>query len=379
MTPKVLLVHASAGALGDRIRIEQIVRFLRDSALQVHEVLVPSISRGYIRKEGFSRIAASLAPPRQSRIYDLRNPLLQHLNMTIAENHLLRLKRRLDYDVIIAESVFVGWLASKVFGDTSTPLIVDVHGLAGAEAKGSNNRFWHKKEALEAEVFKNCNYLLVVSNQMKRYLVRHFKISENKISVIYNGAEPQNVKAQYAYPLRVIYAGGFAYWERVDDYLNLAKGANPGDFRFYLAGTGALRKQILSRIRTEGIPVKYLGFMPRLAVLKLMTRMQIGIAPSTRDLARLVAFPIKVLDYMSCGLPVLAPRVGDWGQMVEAEDSGITLTDDSVESYIGALGVLKGKEVWQGKSNNGIRAIRERYSWKRVLSPLYDLIARHTD
>jgi hypothetical protein len=110
-----------------------------------------------------------------------------------------------------------------------------------------------------------------------------------------------------------------------------------------------------------------------------MTRMQIGIAPSTRDIARLVAFPIKVLDYMSCGLPVLAPRVGDWGQMVEAEDCGIALTNDSFENYVDALGVLKGEEVWQEKSNNGLRAIRERYSWKRVLLPLYDLITRQTD
>ena len=105
-----------------------------------------------------------------------------------------------------------------------------------------------------------------------------------------------------------------------------------------------------------------------------MSKMQVGIAPSTKDTARLLAFPIKILDYMSCGLPVLAPKVGEWGKIIETENCGIALKDDSVENYVTALETLKRKDVWLDKSNNGIQAIKMKYNWNKVLSPLKSLI-----
>lgn len=75
-------------------------------------------------------------------------------------------------------------------------------------------------------------------------------------------------------------------------------------------------------------------------------------------------------DYVSCGLPVIAPNVGNWGKMIETEDCGIALKDGSVENYITALETVKGKDVWQDKSDEGTQAIKAKYNWNRVLSSL---------
>lgn len=376
---RILLIHGSASGLGDRIRIQQIIRFLKNSGFTVYEAVLPSLTFGYIKKEGISNILASIFPLHKFPIYNFKNPILQNFNFTLALNFLKRIKRELEFDVIIAETSIIGWLALKVFGKNSAPLLVDVHGLAGAEARGYGERFWFVKEALEAEVFHGCTHLWVVSKRMREYIIQHFKISAGKITVIYNGAEPRKIKPNFADPLRVIYAGNFAYWERVDDFLDLAKIASSGAFRFYLAGAGLMKKRILYRIRSENIKVRYLGYIPRSRILGFMSKMQIGIAPSSKDLTRQVAFPIKVLDYMSCGLPVIAPRVGDWGEMIETKGCGIALKDDSVQNYLKALELLKRKDVWQDKSIKATRAIKNEYDWKRVLLPLKGLIKQLCD
>lgn len=368
---KILLVHLASGSgLGDRIRIDSIFRFLQNSGFNVYEAVLPSIYTlyGYAKREGISKILTRLLP------HDSRNPVLRYLNLNVARNFLDQMIRNLDFDVILAETYLAGWLSLEFCKRSSTPLIVDAHGLAGAEAKGYNEKSWHIKEILEAEVFKSCTHLLVVSNKMKEYIVRHFKIPSDKISVIYNGADTQKLTAKFNHPLKVIYAGNFAYWEQVDDYLEIAKKANSSDFKFYLAGSGQMKKHVLARIKRENIPIKYLGHLPRSKMLNIMSKMQIGIAPSTKDTARLVAFPIKVLDYMSCGLPVITPSVGDWGKMIETEDCGISIKDDSVKNYITALETMKRKVVWQCKSNNGIQTIKIKYNWNRVLSPLKNLM-----
>jgi glycosyltransferase involved in cell wall biosynthesis len=73
--------------------------------------------------------------------------------------------------------------------------------------------------------------------------------------------------------------------------------------------------------------------------------MQIGLATSTHDLARLVASPIKIFDYMSCGLPIVCSKVGDWGNQVSDSNCGFALSDDSIVQYVAALQTSE-KDLW---------------------------------
>jgi glycosyltransferase involved in cell wall biosynthesis len=209
---------------------------------------------------------------------------------------------------------------------------------------------------------------------MKEYIVSHFDVKRNKITVTPNGSDVQTFTSKYDFPLKVIYAGNFSYWEKVEDYLEIAKNADQKAFKFILAGDGPQKKDLLRQIEKEKISIQYLGCMRRHEILKVMSTCQVGIAPSTRDLSRIVAFPIKVLDYMACGLPVIAPKVGDWGEMIERENCGILVEEDKVEGYLEALEVLKNKEIWLEKSRNGIRAIETKYNWNKILFPITNVL-----
>ncbi len=77
---------------------------------------------------------------------------------------------------------------------------------------------------------------------------------------------------------------------------------------------------------------------------------------------------------MSCGLPVIAPKVGDWGEMIETEDCGITLEDDTTENYLTALEELRDKRIWARKSRNAINTIENKFNWTQVLSPIRDAL-----
>jgi glycosyltransferase involved in cell wall biosynthesis len=300
--------------------------------------------------------------------------IIEQITFTVSLNYLIRALRVLKPDVLLAETSPVGWLTTIAAKRLSIPCMIDVHGLVYAEAKGSKQRRWQQILNIEKEAFENCDHLIVVSEKMKEYLSKEFKIPYRKMTVAPNGSDPQRSVAKYEHPLRVIYAGVFSYWEKVNDFLDIAKRADPQTFRFYLAGTGPMKSQLVKRIKDEKIRVHYLGYVPRQEIHKLLAQMQIGIAPSTKDLARQVASPIKIFDYMSSGLPVITPKVGDWGDIIRKENCGMALDDDSTENYVKALNVLAQESIWTNQSKNAMKAIQEKYSWNKLLEPITNLL-----
>lgn len=370
---RVLVTFSSSQGpmfFGDRIRIVEILNILKKSGyFEVVEAPLPMFTRWTLGKAIINMF------PLRNRLVHIRSriDILLWLGLNSSINSLKRIIRRTNPHVVLAETSLVGWATTHVCKELYIPCIVDCHGLAFTEAKGAGYDNWRQLESLERETFTKCDALSVVSKRMKDYIQREFGISADKMIITPNGSRPQPFAAQYASPIKVIYAGTFAYWEKVHDFLEIAKKANQR-FKFYMAGAGPLKEQLLERIDKEKIPMTYLGYISRQKIFTTLSKMQIGIAPSTKDLARIVASPIKVFDYMASGLPVVTPRIGDWGDLVDIEDCGMALDDDSIENYLEALNILACRDTWNKKSLNALKVIEKKYSWDKVLQPLVNLI-----
>lgn len=370
--------HATKFIFGDGIRIAKILESLHKLGIHVTNIRLPSITRDNLSEyKSLKTILVNLFPPRKS--YDptltcASKGIKKQIELNVSLNQLVRTLTNLKPDVLLAETSEVGWITTIAARRFSIPCIIDVHGLVFSEARGWKHRDWQQILNMEKEAFENCDHLIVVSEKMKEYLSKELGIPNNKMTVAPNGSDPQRRVAKYETPLKVVYAGIFSYWERVNDFLDIAKQANEKTLKFYLAGTGPMKDQLIKRIREEKIPVSYLGYIPRQQIHRLLAQMQIGIAPSTRDLARQVASPIKIFDYMASGLPVVTPRIGDWGDIIEKDDCGIAMDSDSVENYLRALNTLAQENIWTTKSRNAIKSIEEKYSWSKVLEPVSNLL-----
>jgi glycosyltransferase involved in cell wall biosynthesis len=375
MAKRVLMAYKfdSPVFLGDKIRITEIINALKASDLQLFETRIPAFTRWQ-----FDKCLVNSVPFHRTKFLSSRNGIKKitsflQTNSTI--NVLSRAIRKFKPDVVLAETSSLGWVSAYVCNNLSVPCIVDCHGLEFAESRGVGGSNWRQIKKLEQKTFENSSYLSVVSEKMRDYITSEFKVSANKIVVAPNGSNLKEDTAEFKYPLNVIYAGHFIYWEGVYDYLELAKNSTSA-FKFYLAGNGPLRTNILNKIEQEHIPISYLGHIPRNKMPSLLSQMQIGIAPSSKDLTRIVASPIKVYDYLASGLPVVTPNIGDWGGMINEFDCGFALSDDTIDSYIQAINYLSNKDGWVQKSDNAKRVISTEYNWKKTLQPLINLISR---
>jgi glycosyltransferase involved in cell wall biosynthesis len=275
--------------------------------------------------------------------------------------------------LVQAETTLMAYVWTK--SKRRCPCIFDMHGLSyeqrirqGLIGSQKEDLFW---KTLQNETITSSDHIFAVSANMADYLAQY--VSKEKITIVRNAGQILPYEASFSLPMKAVYAGIFEYWEKIDDLATMAN--LPSSVKFSMMGDGRLKKKILE-METRA---SYIGNYSRAEALKKMSEFQIGIATSTDDITRQVASPIKVFDYMSVGLPVIAPMVGEWSDMIRENCCGIAVDRNAPASFIEAITSID-EEKWRTLSANGRKAIKEKFNWDKVISecafPVYKKLTR---
>lgn len=292
-----------------------------------------------------------------------------------------RIKKKLvagctDITIFHAETQLPAYICAILKKEINIPYIFDMRGLLVDEsiAFGAHKVIVDYYRGIEETVVNEAFKLIVVSHTMKNYVIDKYDCIPEKIVVIPNASNISSMVAKYKEKMNIIYGGSFNYWERVEDYLETVKILqNDNRCHFYLMGDGSLRKEIIDYINSNYLNICYLGRKKVEDSQKVFANMQIGIAPSTKDIVRKVASPLKIFEYASCGLPIITVDVGEWSDIVKDYDCGIVVSNSDPEAFVEAVKQLKDKKIWEKKSANAKRMIAEKYNWPIVLQPLKKL------
>jgi glycosyltransferase involved in cell wall biosynthesis len=366
------LCHFS-GNLGDYIRIRKIHDYLQSRGNDIH--LLNLVATRYSSKKVLCRPDVVKAIIVRKMHLDETEVIRERLRLKLAVE---ALRKRIDClrpHLILCEGIFSALVAIHAVEDR-IPVITDVHSIVSAEYEGDTlgKPLEGKAEYLrrsESDVFRHSIRIIVISELMKKYVTDTHNVNSAKIHVIPNGSEFRSQVAQYRQPLRVIYGGVFSYYENIDSYLDLAKANRRCEF--YLAGDGPLKKHLLRRISNERIDMRYLGYLKYDDSIAEFTRMNMGVAPFVRTLNISMAYPIKVFDYLSCGLPVITPDFGEWAKVISKHKCGLVTKTSSGEEFDSCLGSVD-RSKWEEMSSNGLRLIRDQFNWNLLLRELDKIV-----
>ncbi len=304
-------------------------------------------------------------------------PLFDHppysLALTVAM-HNTATKHHLDlihahYAVPHATSA---WMAREMVGREGFSVVTTLHG-TDITLVGQDPSY----QSITQFSIQKSDGITAVSEYLRQETVEHFDVPASRIEVIPNFVD-LNFYKRDAHPCHrarlsqegeriVMHISNFRPVKRVDDAVRVfARIARALPARLVLIGDGPERGRVQQTAEEEGVAERVTFLGKQESVAEILSCADLFLLPSASE-----SFGLVALEAMSCGVPVVATRVGGVPEVVPEGEAGY-LADVGDVDLMAARGIeiLSDRETWRAMSA-AARASAERYSAERVV-PMYE-------
>jgi glycosyltransferase involved in cell wall biosynthesis len=145
----------------------------------------------------------------------------------------------------------------------------------------------------------------------------------------------------------VVYSGGASYWQRLPDIIHLLAAVQKHIPDLHIVFLSGAAEQIRSVLHNE-VPA-WLGVADAAIVLR------------EDNLVNRVASPIKIGEYLSCGIPVIATAfIGDYSKRIADAHAGLIVKEPADASEVASF--LQNRTILRHCADNAVKLARD-FSW----------------
>jgi glycosyltransferase involved in cell wall biosynthesis len=265
-------------------------------------------------------------------------------------------------DVVIATSpqllvALSGWWLARCKG---VPFVFEVRDLwpesLAAVGMGSNNSLLHRALGkIAGFLYTRADRVVVVTPAFENYLVQHWRVPREKISVIENGVEtrmfaPDSSTAELATGLRrdlslegkfvVSYIGTMGMAHGLETIIAAATQLRDTDpeIAFLMLGAGADKDRIAALARERGLDnMRFVDQQPREKIPAYICASDVCLVLLKKtDLFKTV-IPTKMLEFMSCARPVILGVDGQARSILEEARGGLVIEPENSDALVNAI------------------------------------------
>ena len=291
-------------------------------------------------------------------------------------------------DVIIATSpqLLVGlsgwWLARC----KRVPFVFEVRDLwpesLVAVGMGGRNSMLHRwLSKIAAFLYRRSDRIVVVTPAFEQYLVEHWHVPGEKISVIENGVEtqlfsPEPSNLRTASELRmelnlerkfvVSYIGTMGMAHGLETIIAAAselRDTNP-EIAFLMLGEGAGKDRVIALARERGLTnLRFVDQQPREKIPAYICASDVCLVLLKKtDLFKTV-IPTKMLEFMSCARPVVLGVDGQAREILEEGRGGLVIEPENSAELVNSVRALEAnRELARELGRNGRQHIIRNFS-----------------
>lgn len=170
------------------------------------------------------------------------------------------------------------------------------------------------------------------------------------------------------------YSGGTSAWQRIDDILSLLKRVCSADRRCHALLLTTSQKEVVRRIQGVQFPdgQAIVRGCHHKDVHRFLSAADIGFIMRHDTTVNNVASPVKVGEYLACGLPVILTRgIGDYSEMLPKAGVG-TLLDETTDMAAQVLQFIRHAN-FATLRNRAIQFAQSRLTMSANLDQYYSL------
>ncbi|MGR9037591.1 MAG: glycosyltransferase family 4 protein [Gammaproteobacteria bacterium] len=312
-----------------------------------------------------------------------------------------RLKRRFESDppdFIYERAALYGTAGVQLAQTFNVPLLLELNSpLAVEQSTYRRTAFGELAAIAEQWALSRADAILTVSEPLRQHVLEQ-GLESSRVHVLPNGVnaslfrpEPRDTESRTRWELGddlvLGFVGGLRPWHGVDILPLLLEqliGRYPA-LRLVFVGEGPLRSRLESDLREKGLHhhAVFTGALSHAEVPPLIRQFDVALAPYPEFDHPFYFSPLKLFEYMGCGIPVVAAAAGQITQIVRHEETGLLYSPGDLAALTEYCDRLLGNpEEREILGRAAAKEIHARYTWdhnaERVVEIARKLIKRRT-
>ena len=226
----------------------------------------------------------------------------------------------------------------------------------------------------EEVYFSFPRYYVTSSDWMRNQLLRLRPELSSRISVVPNAVDTNEFKTRASEEDIVLFTGRFIAVKGTADLVNAIPSvisAHP-DTRFLFVGPGYFKpyENTLTQLNVPRGRYEFMGFLKDAeARVNCYQSCSVYVAPSLYE-----NMPIRILEAMSCGKPVVATNVGAIPEVITNGSNGLLVRPrDAVGLSAAINALLDDRSLRKRMGKAARRTVEDRYDWDKNVKKIVDL------
>lgn len=299
-----------------------------------------------------------------------------------------------EYDVVHFRNIWDGFHITQNKKRFGYQTLFEVNGLPSIELKyhypGLDSDLLAKIKEQELATLHLADAIICPSNVTRDYIAS-LGLNRKLVTVIPNGVSPSDFSVT-PLPVRdgcepvLLYIGTLADWQGLDIVIKaLPKILEQQPVKLHIVGRGRSRqrKMLAKQIRKLGLDdhVTVQPAVPHHEIPELISKADICIAPLSLNDRNVTqgACPIKVLEYMAAGRPLVASNMPIVRELVREDVDGLLFSPNDPDDLARqAISLLRDVELSQRLAESAAAHVREKFTWheaQKKLGKVYERLA----
>jgi len=231
-------------------------------------------------------------------------------------------------------------------------------------------------ERLEIGTLKRADRRISIGYRLARLRRRQ---TGQRVEIITTGVDIDRFQPRHPSrtPSVLVYTGNVTFWSGLEYLIAGLAALARDDLRLWIVGDGlaGYRRRLEGQVQRLGLSgrVRFLGRVENREVPAILARADIGIATFQPLSFRRYALPLKVLEYMASGLPVLGTAGTETEDLLNRHRCGICVPFAAADMAFGVQSLLADAEGYAAMVRRAQGAIAE-YDWTDLMAREYALL-----
>jgi glycosyltransferase involved in cell wall biosynthesis len=248
-----------------------------------------------------------------------------------------------------------GWWVARV---RRAPFVFEVRdlwpeSLVAVGVSGRKSILYRTLGRIAKFLYRHCDHLVVVTPAFKEYLADNWRIPSERMSVVENGVETdlfspgegRQVKREFGLDGRFVlsYIGTLGMAHGLETVLAAAEQllASNAPVTFLLVGEGAENQKLREIAARRGLSnVIFFDQKPRAQMPGIIRASDACLVTLKKTEIFTTVIPTKLLEFMSCGRPVILAVDGQARKIVEAAEAGLYVEPENAAAFVDAVSKL---------------------------------------